>query len=708
MDIDKLRDLAGKGYRYAREHGYVQEAFQAAVYKAHEMKEDKVISKSIKRVAANTSAKVNEYKKKGKKAVSAVSKKYGSAKAKAAGAVGVVAVSTAAAVSKKAKSARNSHDDGDLYEDADVDYDYDGDEYDELRYETETDTPSDDNHYCFNCGSVLEEQDGFDPDIDCWKCQVCGQLLINPEYDDAFDESSWFCDNCGAYLNEQPGFSEDCGSWTCSRCGYSTLIARNNDLNGDDMPAPMPSIIDGRAEEYSAYPVDHIISRTSQKAEKDQKRQNIIAAIILAVSLLALAAFSIHLYLKDKTRIPFSPSYAKGRDADTVVVKLRNAGFTSVSKVSDNSGWLEENCVISITVAGEKDFKKGKLIDKESKIEVRYSSKGRKYVTDSLEKWEEKSPEEITIILENEGFTNVKLEERNTTSKEDDMRMADISLNGLDFSDESCYLPPDAPIILGYFVYKIRIETGSAEFVGLDYQEVVTALEGKGFSDVQVEEYKQGWARGNSVVSVIIDDKAEYSAEDMFVPDAKVIVKYSSDDRKDVTETVSRWNTVETATAVAMMLEKAGLTNYMARERVGTDLSIADNTLMGLIINNEPYTEGECYIQPKALIEIEYYRAKIVVGDKLGDFMANEKMKYITVVETLKEMGFTDIHLYRNNDLTTGWVDSEGSIASFYVDGELVKQFEEGDSIYRNASIEIVVNTFKKNSCDDITDYKKK
>ena len=29
----------------------------------------------------------------------------------------------------------------------------------------------DEGHFCPNCGAILEDQEGFDPDGDCWQCQ---------------------------------------------------------------------------------------------------------------------------------------------------------------------------------------------------------------------------------------------------------------------------------------------------------------------------------------------------------------------------------------------------------------------------------------------------------------------------------------------------------------------------------------------------------
>ena len=69
-------------------------------------------------------------------------------------------------------------------------------------------------------------------------------------------------------------------------------------------------------------------------------------------------------------------------------------------------------------------------------------------------------------------------------------------------------------------------------------------------------------------------------------------------------------------------------------------------------------------------------------------------------------MGFTNITVYRNDDLFNGWITKEGSIESISINGN--ETFEATNQYYYNAPIVIVVNTFKGKGCDDITKIKTK
>lgn len=81
-------------------------------------------------------------------------------------------------------------------------------------------------YYCPNCGAILNDQDGFDPDNGYWICKECSQPLFDEEDEYAqYGDVVWCCDNCGAILNSQSGFSDYLDSWTCEECGYLNSIS---------------------------------------------------------------------------------------------------------------------------------------------------------------------------------------------------------------------------------------------------------------------------------------------------------------------------------------------------------------------------------------------------------------------------------------------------------------------------------------------------
>ncbi|MBQ0084335.1 MAG: hypothetical protein KBS52_06185 [Clostridiales bacterium] len=97
-----------------------------------------------------------------------------------------------------------------------------------------------DEYYCPNCGAILNDQAGFDPEAGTWTCIECNQLLMDKDiYDgDKFEGVAWFCDECGALLNKQPGFSDVCGSWVCTECGYYNEITEDNIISNPGFTCP--------------------------------------------------------------------------------------------------------------------------------------------------------------------------------------------------------------------------------------------------------------------------------------------------------------------------------------------------------------------------------------------------------------------------------------------------------------------------------------
>lgn len=106
-------------------------------------------------------------------------------------------------------------------------------EVDEMIAETEQsladDSESEDEYYCPKCNAVLNEQEGFSPDLSSWVCKNCGQQLTGDNLNnDVYEDVVWYCDKCGAILNDQEGFTEVNKTWKCEKCGYLNDVTEDN------------------------------------------------------------------------------------------------------------------------------------------------------------------------------------------------------------------------------------------------------------------------------------------------------------------------------------------------------------------------------------------------------------------------------------------------------------------------------------------------
>ena len=439
----------------------------------------------------------------------------------------------------------------------------------------------------------------------------------------------------------------------------------------------------------------HVEKRKKDNAKKWKNR--LILTGIAAFCILVLSVFGVLKYREGKVQIPFDSTYVAGENLNDIKKELQNAGFTNITEKQDSSGWMESGKVISVSIDNSDSYTKGKYLKPEVNVVITSSSQGRKYVTNILKEWQDTDYKTVKELLEKEGFTNITVEEVVTSEKEKADLVATISLNNEVYTNEHCYLPTNAPISITYYAFKIGIGNDSAQFIGQDYETVVDSLKESGFTNVQTQKITTGWAKGKSVIGVTVNNVDTYSSDEIFDPDVKIVVKYSSDDRKDATATVENWQT-QKYDQLQSALKAKGFTN-ISTSAVVTDDKSKNHLVSKLTINSEEFVAGDCFIQAGASIKIEYYVLSITIGSSASDI---EGCQYTDIVSQLKAKGFTNIKLLRANNLINGWITKEGSIKSITINGN--DDFEATYKYQYDAEIVIVVNTFKDKGCTDITE----
>lgn len=439
-----------------------------------------------------------------------------------------------------------------------------------------------------------------------------------------------------------------------------------------------------------------------QTAEQEIKnfRKNVGKAILVVAIILSVPIIVITLKIKDyldTVAVPFSSEYVVSQDCSDIREELENAGFTNIKTVASEDGWLDDNEVIGVTVDND-SFSKDDRYEPEVSIVITYSSTGRIDVSESLQDWQAKTCSDVVATLKEAGFTNITTIKQPTSNKKDDKLIAKISLNSNSnpYTNGHCYLPKDAPIDITYHTLVLNPPNSNAAFIGQKYKDVVEDFKELGFTNVQTEEIKTGWAESNSVIAVSFNNQISYSESDAYEPDVKIVVKYSSNNRIKATNAISNWRNIK-YTELEKSLRTAGFTNITISQVETTNTS-QNHLVAGLTINGESFNAGECYIQKTAPIIIKYYALMITVGEKASDIKGDN---YTEVVSDLKAMGFTNITLKRANDLVFGWVSKEGAIQNISINGN--SDFSTEDSFCYDAEIVIVVHTFKGKGCDDIT-----
>ncbi len=69
-----------------------------------------------------------------------------------------------------------------------------------------------------------------------------------------------------------------------------------------------------------------------------------------------------------------------------------------------------------------------------------------------------------------------------------------------------------------------------------------------------------------------------------------------------------------------------------------------------------------------------------------------EGIHYKQVIKTMEDMGFNNIEIFTQDDLITGWVTKDGSVAGISINGD--NDFCEGDIFSKDSIVTITYHTF--------------
>lgn len=242
---------------------------------------------------------------------------------------------------------------------------------------------------------------------------------------------------------------------------------------------------------------------------------------------------------------------------------------------------------------------------------------------------------------------------------------------------------------------KIQIPVAADSVSEIESDKLSDMLKEAGFKDVSKKESDSGWEKDGKVIGITVDDSSEFHEGAYFYPDAKIVIECSSKGRKDVSKIVKNWENKDYV-SLKNDLMVAGFNNITELQEDTFD--VEKNLMMsGLSLNGYVYKNGECYLPPKAPINLSYYILKIKMESKSSKMIGEN---YHDVTSNLESLGFTNIEWRRANNLQIGLLKKEGDIASISIDG--YSEFSKGDVFSYDAPIVMVVNTFPDSGCDDI------
>ena len=463
------------------------------------------------------------------------------------------------------------------------------------------------------------------------------------------------------------------------------LIRRKNNLKKQKEHQPNKNL----SRNYYATMDDELKYRKkTKKCSSFNAKKFLVCFVLICLLFLVIAVLGVIKYRHGRIKFPYSADYILKNDYSNISESLSKAGYTNIVCVEDTSGWEKEDSITGISVDGSEDFKKGSYYKPDTKIEIKYSSSKRIYLTGILANWQNSNYMDLVKKLEYAGFDGVKVEEVESSNQDKNNLVESIELDGQQYYEGECYLYEESDVILKYYRYKIQIGADNNSFKSRNYKNVISDLESKGFTDVREREIKTGWLLENTVVNVIINDSITYTDLDTFTENAKIVVEYSSNDRVDISDIMKNYNT-SSSDELKDSLKDKGIDNVTIEQET-TSVIARNQKIASVSIDGEKYEGDTCYIRKESKIIISYYYLECAVG-KIKDKI--DKDNYLDVKKELESKGFINITFKRTDDLFTGWINEEKKVRSILINGN--DDFKSSDSFGFDVPIIIEVNTYK-------------
>lgn len=384
----------------------------------------------------------------------------------------------------------------------------------------------DSEYTCPNCGAILNDQYGFNPDNGNWTCTSCGQTLYGDDvYDgELFEGVMWYCDNCGALLNKQSGFYDGCGTWSCTECYHTNNISEDEIYDSQE---DYQSQQGGETNAFDSFmdlfgrvaDAINIDDEDDDSGDEDDEYED---------------EYDDDEYDEEKYEEDDDATYyyRESIEKDEEIQRLRN----------QNDRLKKENSRIKNEHRREviKKYWKVFLISLGVIILVGFVayqvSEFKKLIPVGMSSEEMKGLhyEDVANKLKATGFLNVRLETLDDLKIEDEKQEGLVEQVVIDdvhtFKETKKFSYEDEVLIRYHAIKEIYPPISSEDAEGKNYKDIVKKFEKAGFVNVKTKpiyDLVTGWLKSNGEVEeVIVDGDNDVSTYSSYRPDAEVIIKY--------------------------------------------------------------------------------------------------------------------------------------------------------------------------------------
>lgn len=360
-----------------------------------------------------------------------------------------------------------------------------------------------DEYFCTSCGAILNNQYGFDPSEGTWTCTVCDQHLMDDDtYEgDVFEGIAWYCDNCGELLNKQYGFTDGIGSWTCTECYHTNGTTEDDIINSSARHLQCPncySALDNQwlfdkndyewtctscgthlhhnysDEDYSIVDEDdefesekNVLCNSPRNSSSRNINSNSTVFVDERLKLPdeRLRKKRMKAFLISGKKIPIGYNYNDllRRNITEVYAALYNKAFNNIKTIPSKdihaSSLYKVGEVEQIMVGGILYFEATNKFKYDTEIIITYHEKREIKVPFSSNALHKLNYNEVTLRLQNLGFTEVKkhpIKDLVTGWLIKDGSVERVSIAGnYKFKENSVY-PYDSKILIEFHTFKSR------------------------------------------------------------------------------------------------------------------------------------------------------------------------------------------------------------------------------------------------------------
>ncbi len=143
---------------------------------------------------------------------------------------------------------------------------------------------------------------------------------------------------------------------------------------------------------------------------------------------------------------------------------------------------------------------------------------------------------DVCESFEKAGFANVKvegLEDLLSKDKTKDEQISEVTVNGKKSFKKGDKVMSDVEVVIKYHSMKtVYMPFDADEAEGMDYEDAVTQLKDKGFTNISTKAVEDSSKDQDSVKSVSVNGKTDYESYSSFVADAKIVVTYYTKPKK--------------------------------------------------------------------------------------------------------------------------------------------------------------------------------